>query len=156
MAQDTDWSKVPNFTQDEFDYPNEIVADVLYMLQTMRTNENRRSVQRGGHGIIITINSDYRLGDPGQHGKGRALDVVIRDARTREPLPITMQFWMAQFYLWTGIGMYPYWKEPGLHLDLKPVSPIYSRRRTWCRQEDGKYIAVEEYMATVCRNTFIT
>jgi hypothetical protein len=36
-----------------------------------------------------------------------------------------------------GIGVYPYWKKQGFHIDLRP-----GRRAYWMRNQDGVYKAI--------------
>lgn len=128
MSHSIDWSKIRHFKPSEFDYPDLIKDSTILMLDSMREHEK---------GIIITINSDYRPGDPGYHGKGMAVDCVIRNTQTKDPLPIIKQFIMASRYFWSAIGFYPYWNEPGLHLDTRPMTR-FARRATWWRDRDGR------------------
>lgn len=125
-----------HFTIDEFDHPERIKPEVLLMVDELRHREP---------GIIVTIRTDYRPGDPLTHGAGQALDFVIRDRNTREPLPIRKQFLIMIRYAWTGIGIYPYWNSPGVHGDLKPMS-LYSRRRYWMRNKKGVYVAIDPFI----------
>jgi len=79
------------------------------------------------------INSDYRKGDTGQHGKGRAIDVIFHKERLGDVSEIE-QFIFALKYKWTAIGAYPYWNTPGLHVDTRP-----ERRLFWWRDKKKKY-----------------
>ena len=143
----TDWGRLPDFRPEEFTHPDDVDSYVLYTLQEMRTEANRRRKLRGKDGIIITINKpkgDYRPGDLKVHGKGLALDVVIRNCLTKQPLPVLEQFMIAVQHFWTGVGFYPFWNSPGIHVDMKPLT-VWSRRRTWWRDGNDSYEAITSY-----------
>jgi len=56
---------------------------------------------------------------------------------------------LVNFYLgaerfgFTGIGIYTWWKKPGLHIDRRPIPAGESKAR-WASVEEGKYIALDE------------
>lgn len=127
--------RIRHFKPSEFDYPHLVDVDTLLQLEAMRTGEKR---------IIVTINSDYREDDTGQHGWGKALDLVIKDAKTKEPLPLVRQFLIAIRYVgWTGVGIYPGWTVPGVHVDTRPKTR-FGRRALWWRK-DGVYRKIDEF-----------
>lgn len=117
------------FVASEFDYPDLMDDTTLIQLDKMRETLPD---------MIMTINSDYRPGSKGWHGRGKAVDCVIRYRATRQPVPIVRQFLIAVRFLWGGIGFYPFWPGPGLHLDTRPMTR-YSRRPLWWRDAIGKY-----------------
>lgn len=123
------FSKIKHFSPSEFKYPHLMDETTLIQLDSMRDTLN---------GMIITINSDYRPGDKGWHGCGKAVDCVIRYRDTRQPVPIAIQFGIAVKFFWTGIGIYPFWNAPGLHLDTRPLHR-FDRRPIWWRDKDGDY-----------------
>ena len=126
--------RIKHFKPNEFDYPHLMDVDTLLQLESMRTKEE---------GIIITINSDYRENNKGYHGWGKALDIVIRDALAKEPLPVVEQFLIAIRYVgWTGIGLYLDWNTPGIHVDTRPKTR-FDRRAFWYRK-DGVYGKINE------------
>ena len=135
---------IQHFSPDEFDYPEKMDRLTLQMVDAMRDIEGHR------RHIIITINCDYVPRARGGHAPnsmhywGKAIDCVIRDARTREPLPIMEQFLIALRYHWTGIGFYPFWDDPGLHLDTR-TGTRFLPRALWWQDEHGKYKPIEEY-----------
>lgn len=118
-----------HFVASEFKYPDLMDETTLKQLDSMRDTLND---------MIITINSDYRPGSKGWHGRGKAVDCVIRYRDTRQPVPIVKQFIIASRFLWGGIGFYPYWKDPGLHLDTRPMFR-FDRRALWWRDQHGTY-----------------
>lgn len=135
---------IRHFSPDEFEYPDKVDHHTLYLLDCMRDIEGPR------HHIIITIDCAYVPRAQGGHAPhsmhymGKAIDCVLRDARSREPLPIVEQFLIALRYTWTGIGFYPFWHAPGLHLDTRPVTR-FMPRALWWRDKEGEYRAVEEF-----------
>jgi len=129
------WAKIQHFVPAEFDYPDLLDERLVLTLDVMRKRES---------GIIFTINSDYRPGDPRWHGKGKAVDGVMRDAKTHSPLPIYRQFVIANRYMFTGIGIYPYWTSPGVHLDVRPMS-LYGRKSFWWKDRNGVYRKIEDF-----------
>ncbi len=74
----------------------------------------KKASERNGWRHII--NSDYREGKSGQHPEGRALDIVFY---RHEPgdVDVLTQFIFALRSNFSGIGLYPYWKTPGIHID---------------------------------------
>lgn len=132
---------INHFIPDEFDRPDKIDNDALRLLDKMRHMEG------GRNGLIITINADYATSghtDKSRHAFGDAFDIVFRDRATRRPLPLKAQFAMASRYAWGGIGVYPFWDDPGVHVDRRPWA-VFSRRALWFRDEEKKYHPIEKY-----------
>ena len=132
------WKHLQFFKPEEFTYPEKLNPAALRMLDEMRGMES---------GIIITINADWAESGHAPnswHYRGRAFDLVIRASGSGKPLPIVEQFLIAVRYQWTGIGVYPYWKAPGLHLDNRPLGKV-ERRALWWRSRDNQYLPIEEF-----------
>lgn len=143
-----EWDRIRHFKRSEYAHPDRMDLMAVYMMDGMRHEEDLRRRRAGKNGIIITLGETYALrpkNPDSQHPKGKAQDAVIRDAVTREPLDTFDQFLIASRYFWTGIGMYPFWNSPGIHVDTRPLT-LYQRRSTWWRDEDGQYLAVEKYI----------
>jgi hypothetical protein len=103
---------------------------------------------RGEDPIFIRIHDDVspRPDNPGSyHPQAMAVDFSIWNKTTHEPLDAWEQFLLCRLYPWGGLGLYPFWNNPGCHGDIRPLS-IYQPFATWWRDEDGKYLAVEEYI----------
>lgn len=81
------------------------------------------------------INCDFREGDKGQHGKGKALDLVFYRKKLGDVLVLS-QFIFALRFNWGGIGFYPYWNIPGIHCDTRKYDKF---RAIWWRGKDNKY-----------------
>ena len=142
------WENIRFFKPEEFGHNVEkmdIVA--IYTLDDMRFIEAEKRRIEGKEPIIITINEAWaeRPSNPtSMHPQGKAIDCVIRNAKTKKPLPIIEQFLIAIHYSWTGIGFYPFWKDPGLHLDIRPPYRLF-RKTTWWRNKHGGYEPIETY-----------
>ena len=63
-----------------------------------------------------------------------AADIVIKKLTLQE------MFQLAAFCGFRGIGVYPFWNTPGIHVDTRPWEHI----ATWMRNQKGTYIAVPE------------
>ena len=81
------------------------------------------------------INSSYREGDTGQHGDGRAIDMVFYK-KIPGDIDIMRQFIFALRFNWGGVGFYPYWNTPGIHVDMRPFDYY---RKLWWRDKKGRY-----------------
>lgn len=137
------WRYLKHFKPEEFRYPDKINPDALRLLDAMRDSID-------GLGII-TINADYDEhghAPNSWHYRGRAFDLVIRDAETHEPLQVIKQLLIALRFKWNGVGVYPYWRAPGLHLDIRPLAST-DRRAMWWRDKEGNYRPIEEYYSAV-------
>jgi len=122
-----DWSKVKYFKRTEaWGDPDKINPLLVYSLDALREFTGR----------AIIINNAYRPDDPGTHGNGDAADVVIVG------LSVIDQFLMAErTRLFSGIGVYPFWNRPGLHLDVRSLQPHQHGPR-WGRNAAGIYVAL--------------
>jgi len=123
-----DWEKVKHFKRTEaWGDPDKINPLLVYSLDALREFTGRS----------IIINNAYRPDDPGStHKNGDAADIVIVG------LPVMDQFLMAErTRLFAGIGVYPHWRRPGLHVDVRPLQPHQHGPR-WARNEAGVYVAL--------------
>lgn len=107
-SNDILWQDIKYFKKEEFNHPDEFINNGGYVL-LQKLDEFREFV-----GKPIIIHSDFRPGDKGQHGKARAVDIHIKG------MHVIDQFLCAEkFGKFTGIGVYPNWNNPGLHLDIR-------------------------------------
>ena len=97
-------------------------------------NKMCREAERA-HGWKHTINSTWRPERTGQHKEGRAIDLVFYKKKPGD-VDVVEQFIFASRFNWDGIGFYPYWNTPGLHVDTNPARP---RRALWYRDQQGTY-----------------
>ena len=120
----TDWKKVRYFKASEFSHPESLDPLLIYSLDALRA----------AAGKPIKINCDFRPGDPGQHGLGKAADIVISG------FSVVDQFLIAEkTRLFSGIGIYPYWNRPGIHVDVRSLKPHEPAAR-WARNAAGVYV----------------
>lgn len=49
--------------------------------------------------------------------------------------------WAERFPTFAGVGVYPFWTHPGLHLDTRAGTPFRAR---WWRDQAGVYRALDE------------
>ena len=70
----------------------------------------------------------------GQHPRGKASDLHVVGVSL-------IDAWLAaeRFPVFRGIGLYPWWAHPGLHLDVRDT-PYRAR---WWRDHDGRYRALD-------------
>ena len=111
-------------------------------------NKMCREAERA-HGWKHHINSTWRVGDKGQHGKGRAIDFYFYKEMPGD-VEIGEQFLFASRFNWDGLGFYPYWNTPGLHADTNPARP---RRAYWYRGQQGTYFYDENSILGEIRGT---
>ena len=93
------------------------------------------------------INSDYRRGGTGQHPKGRAIDVVFY-LRSPGDVDVISQFLFALRFQFTGVGFYPYWKAPGIHVDTRQNVKY---RAMWYQEKDNSYKTPDEYFIQIAK-----
>lgn len=127
MTEHEQVQRWPQVRLDQFhdiDHMNVQLMDALNTLSALAMTQ---------HNWRHRINSDYRAGDSGQHGKGNAVDIVFYLTHPGD-VDVWEQFDFAESSrLFMRIGVYPYWNSPGLHLDMK------SERLYWIRDKRGLY-----------------
>lgn len=88
----------------------------------------------------IYIHSGYRKGDRGMHGKKKAFDIHI------DGMSIFDQYIAAEKIGFGGIGVYPYWNNPGLHIDVR------KDHKRWGRDCRGNYVALtSRFIKNICK-----
>ena len=105
-------------------------------LDTMNLFERMCRAAQERRGWLHRVNSSYREGDSGQHGSGRALDVVFY-MHVPGDIDVMEQLVFALRFHWGGIGFYPYWNAPGIHIDTR--NDNNKMREIWWRDEAGTY-----------------
>jgi hypothetical protein len=123
-----DWARVRYFTREEFG-PR---ADDLHPMLIYGLDQLREAI-----GAPIVIHGDPMDPDGrqpnSQHPAGRAVDCSCAALALGD-------FWLAaeRNLSFTGIGLYPAWQRPGLHLDVRPDLP----RARWWRDANKTYHAL--------------
>ena len=108
----------PNFNVHEFKNVDRLNPMILRLIFNLRE----------WLGLSMHIHSDFRQGDSGQHGKGNAIDFSIRsipysqailrlEEWLKRPAEIDGEIILPETYC--GFGLYPYWNNPGFHLDCR-------------------------------------
>ena len=121
-----DWNTVKYFKPNEFTCPELMNPDLIRALDIYR--------QLVGKPVII--HSSYRQGDVGQHGKGNAVDIHVKGISL-----IDAYLLAEKTGLFNGIGVYSWWNNKGLHLDVRPL-PAGKPKARWASDKTGNYIGL--------------
>lgn len=128
------WSKVKHFTEKEnWGSPSLMDYDLIYGLDALREYV----------GLPVIIHCGYATKGHSKkswHYTGHAVDCHI------ENMSILDQYLAAERFGFGGIGVYPYWVKPGLHLDTRHLAP-YEKGARWVGvMKDRKqiYLALDE------------
>lgn len=119
------WCDIKYFKPSEFNEPNKMD---YYLI-------NRLDQFREMIGKPIIIHSSYREGDPGYHGTGEAADIHVKDMNVFDAFLLA-----EKSGLFNGIGVYPNWNNPGLHLDIRPKP---ARWGCWSRTTPNIYVTLD-------------
>jgi len=137
-----DFKHIRHFSMDEIPGWDKVDLEVIKRLDEMRHTDGEEM------GWYFIITSAYREAKPGVrysfHHDGMAIDGMMIDRATRLPLPLLKQYVIAERYNWGGIGLYPFWNRPGLHLDIREYSS-FDRQARWWRDRDGTYRNLYDY-----------
>ena len=129
---------VKHFTRDEkndqgkicWGDPEEINPHLIYLLDQMRDFAGRPfRINCGTQGVHSPTSRHY---------SGDAIDGYFPGLTIRE------QFIIAIRFPFTGIGLYPYWNNPGLHLDIRQLQ-IQLHKAMWWRDAGGDYHPIETF-----------
>lgn len=130
-----DWKKIKHFKPSEFSEPNKMEPLLIHCLDRLREIVKQP----------IIVHSSYRVGDTGTHGRGEAVDIHIKG------LNVVEQFLIAEkTRLFSGIGVYPFWNNPGLHLDVRELKAHEIGKR-WARNARGIYVALDSKFLLQCK-----
>ena len=120
-----DWRRVYGFSENEnWGDPLKMAKSLIYALVALRKYVAKP--------IIIHCGWEHR--GSGWHPAGVAVDLHIPEMHVMD------QFFAAErFDAFNGIGVYPFWNSPGLHLDVRPVGKLGEDSRWGCT-ENKKYV----------------
>lgn len=117
------WKEIEYFKPEEFNYPDRISVELIKKLDQLRSELNLPIIINKGTG-----KSDYRPNGHPYHNVGgecQAVDFHVKGAgRTTDELRLPDLLIAANKVGFNGIGMYPEWRHPGLHCDIRK-KPAY-------------------------------
>lgn len=136
------WKGIRHFRPEEFG-PNPEVGNRINPHLVSRLEALREFV---GKPIIIHeafVPDSSRNHAPGsQHYLGNAADLHI------EGLSLIEMYLVAERFNFTGVGLYgpDVWRNPGLHLDVRPLAEGQPGARWGCKMVEGKrvYVPLDE------------
>jgi len=129
-----DWGHLTHFSMEEkdqqgrFAFPRPYVMDVglMFHLEAMR--------KAVGQPFIIH-ESTGGIHDSDLHGLGMAVDGHFIGLSAIE------QYLYAEQWNWPGLGFYPHWNDPGIHIDTRALGPDEKGARWW-KDTHGGYQAI--------------
>jgi len=122
------WQKIADFVPDKFGCVD-MDGVLIYTLQQMRNYV----------GKPIIIHCGYEPRGSGYHPKKCAVDLHIKD------MHVVDQFLVAsRFDNFNGLGVYPNWNNPGLHIDTRPKDKKFDVDSRWGCLEAGKYVLLDK------------
>jgi len=108
-----DWSKSKYFKKNENWGESTKMSPILIdMLNEFREFVDKPIIIHCGYSTDGHSTNSY-------HYRGLAVDLHIQNIHYIEQLVLAMQY-----KKFNGIGVYPYWNSPGLHLDIRDTSSI--------------------------------
>jgi len=120
------WSRVKHFKPTEnWGDVSKINPVLIYKLDKMRSYANRPFIIHVAYDIEGHAKSSY-------HGMGMAIDGHFQGMSLLE------QYLIAERFIWGGLGLYSWWNNRGLHLDIREQS--YGAR--WASEKEGEYIGL--------------
>ena len=133
------WSYADHFSEDEqWGDPNKIRVHLVYWLDAIRKFV----------GLPLFLHCGYEQSGHASnswHYKGCAVDFHVDGIK-----PLDFMF-AALMFPFNGIGFYPYWNNPGFHLDMRNLSDD-GRRDVWYRDKKGTYHNINHTNACVIIN----
>ena len=134
-------------TPEDFRYPERMNPGTILMFNHMIVFAQGRIP-----GLTYLVSADFS--DPGgheaptsKHYTGEAIDFhfILKD---KSVMPVLEQLAMAERFGWGGIGIYPHWISPGLHVDTRQIK-TYEPGARWYRNFAGEYHSIETYLREV-------
>jgi len=129
---------VPHFTEPEFDDPNfpgsgrNINGELLHQFVKMRIETGWPIIPHGSVGGVVDMEGRHGHAENSLHLARNGCSAIdfhfVTDKSLREQYN-----WVCR-YGFSGIGIYPQWRNPGFHVDWRPVHMT----QHWTRI-DGQY-----------------
>lgn len=129
-----DWSKVKHFEREEFvKNPDRVDEELVLLLDEMREFAGKPFK------VHVAWDDSGHVNDSA-HYSGHAVDGHF------EGLALLDQWLLAERFPWTGIGIYPFWSNPGLHLEL--IAGRHAGTRWW-RDSEGDYRSLDRRLLSI-------
>ena len=132
IDQERDWSKIKHFKKSEWKKdPDKVEWSVIELADEMRS--------AAGKPILIHVAWDDagHVQDSTHFGIATGFDFHFVGMTLLE------QWLFAERFPWMGIGIYPYWNNPGLHCDLRSLTEHANLGRRWWRDAAGHYKSLD-------------
>jgi len=124
-----DWKYIIHFTVGEkWGDPEKMDPELIGCLDDLRAF----------CGNPIEIHCGWEERDTGYHPSGKAVDLHIEGISLFDAFMISQRF-----PVFTGIGVYPWWHNPGLHLDTRPKLKNQPRS-VWGSTGPKKYVGITQ------------
>jgi len=125
-----EWSKVRNFHQSEWQTdPLRVSPQLVYLVDECTTAIKNRFPL--AYAVIHVAYETSGHAVDSQHYLGLAVDLHFAN------ISLLDQFLMVERFPFTGVGLYPFWTNPGVHLDIREVAENGGAR--WWRGAGGEY-----------------
>lgn len=122
------WQELKYFKPAEVTDPLLMDQELMFMLDAMRHIIGRSFQIHASH-------ATQGHSPDSAHYQGRAIDGHF------DGLSVIEQYILAEQWNWPGLGFYPAWNNPGIHIDTRFVEP-YRKGARWWRDKDGIYHSV--------------
>lgn len=120
-----DWGKLKFFDAFEFETPEEMEQEVVFLLDAIRAVAG--APFRVHESFSLTGHETNSL-----HKIGGAIDGHF------EGLGVIEQYLLCEQFRPAGLGFYPFWSPPGIHIDSRSLMP-YQKAARWWRDAGGIY-----------------
>lgn len=129
------WDKIKHFSPDEnWGDVNKVNPYLIIALDALR--------EATGHPIVIhNAYATKGHSETSMHYVGKAADIHIVGMSL-----IDAYLAVEKLGLFNGVGLYPFWNNPGLHVDLR------QKPARWGRNAAGIYVALNDKFITTCLN----
>lgn len=91
----------------------------------------------------LIVHCGYEKRSSGQHPHGKAVDFHLTG------MSVFDQFIAASRFGFRGIGLYPYWNNPGLHVDNRSLKPG-QKKALWGCTAPGMYCGLTKSFMQSC------